>query len=413
MTRAPLDDAYVRLQAPVPPGWVSLPLDIEPDSWARADVERAAVGVQPIATSVGLDIAARLLGLAARRAHYLWSGDVAAPVSMAFQPDPLGSVLAVLDAAVFPLEDLPVSPDRVLGLGSDHGGIIGTVEASELDLPAGPAVRYRGRLAASPDAVDPSTEQVAEAIAVIITPRRSPRLRPGGGPVARSHARRRDRRGGRPDRRRAPTGLSAVSVAYRLLAPEGWDRIPLDDRTERAVARILDRQFRGIDDAPHVRAELREALLTQASEAAAVGGREMFVSSLMVGPLPLQSTLLVSELAGDPAVDDDEVLAELAVLLREDGVGVESCVLAEHPAGRALRRVRVEATAEAADHDTLVIEWYLVAPGGDTIVLLTFSTLLLPIREAFEALFDAVAVSLRWRARVDAARSGEEPGTAS
>ncbi|GAA4109858.1 hypothetical protein GCM10022215_04600 [Nocardioides fonticola] len=196
-----------------------------------------------------------------------------------------------------------------------------------------------------------------------------------------------------------------MSPRYRLLAPEGWDRIPLDERAERAVNRIVERQFRGIDDAPHLRAELRGSLLDQVRQAAEVGGREMFLSSVMVGPMPLQSTLLVTELDGDPAVDDSEVLGELALLLREDA-GVESARVAEHPAGRAQRRVRIEPAASAESHDTLVVEWYLVAPGGASIVLLTFSTFLLPIREAFETLFDVVASSVRWRSAVTVPASG-------
>ncbi|GAA4109854.1 hypothetical protein GCM10022215_04590 [Nocardioides fonticola] len=172
MNHAGLADLYVQLEAVVPPGWVALPLahDVDPEAWARADVERASVGVEPASTSVGAEVAAGLLALAVLRARYLWDGDVAAALSLAFQPDPLGRVLAVLDAAVFPLEDRPVTPDRVLGLGSDHGGIVGSVDVAEVDLPAGPAVRYAARLAASPDAEEPTSAQVAEAIALIVTP---------------------------------------------------------------------------------------------------------------------------------------------------------------------------------------------------------------------------------------------------
>lgn len=197
-----------------------------------------------------------------------------------------------------------------------------------------------------------------------------------------------------------------MSIAYRLVTPSGWDRIPLDQRAERAVARIVERQFRGIDDAPHLKAELRQGLVDQARQAAEVGGREMFLSSVMVGPMPLQSTLLVTELDGDPALDDTEVLGEVALLLHD--ADVESVRVAEHPAGRALRRVRIEPAASAETHDTLVVEWYLVAPGGASVVLLTFSTLLLPIREAFETLFDVVAASVRWRSPVASSGAGSD-----
>ncbi|MBZ5734983.1 hypothetical protein K8Z61_10785 [Nocardioides sp. TRM66260-LWL] len=30
-----------------------------------------------------------------------------------------------------------------------------------------------------------------------------------------------------------------MTLGYRLIAPDGWDRVPLDDRAERAVGRTL------------------------------------------------------------------------------------------------------------------------------------------------------------------------------
>lgn len=161
---------YVQLQVPVPAGWVRLPLDADPAVWAEQNIREAASGVTAQETSVGAAAATQLLEIAVRRAQYLWDGDYAAPVSLALQPDPLGRVYAVLDACAFPLEDLPLSPERILGIGSDHGGILGEVEATEVELPAGPAIRYRSLLAAAPQDDEPTSSQVTEALAYVITP---------------------------------------------------------------------------------------------------------------------------------------------------------------------------------------------------------------------------------------------------
>ncbi|MBZ5734982.1 hypothetical protein K8Z61_10780 [Nocardioides sp. TRM66260-LWL] len=169
MTAQP-SDPFVRLELLAPPGWVRLPLDVDPDAWAAEETRSASAGLRPQGSSVGLETATELLASAARRAQHLWDGDFAAPVSLALQPDPLGRVYAVVDACLFPMEDLPLTPDRILGIGSDHGGILGDVETTEVELPAGRALRHRGLLAAMPGLDDPTSSQVTEALAYLITP---------------------------------------------------------------------------------------------------------------------------------------------------------------------------------------------------------------------------------------------------
>lgn len=193
---------------------------------------------------------------------------------------------------------------------------------------------------------------------------------------------------------------------YRIVTPVGWDRIPLDEsRRGPAVERIVRRQFRGSDSAPHLRAQLARLLSAEASNAAEAGGIDLYVSNLLHGPVPLESTLITSVVpfgaVGSPGLD--ELAAELAAGDAERVVDV--CGVADLPAGRAVRRSSVRRAGSETVEDqrveapaTFVVEWFVPTPECDRLLLLTFSTLLIPIRQAFAELFDAIAASLQWLA---------------
>lgn len=195
------------------------------------------------------------------------------------------------------------------------------------------------------------------------------------------------------------------SGGYRLITPVGWSRIPLADaRRDSAIERIVQRQFRGIDNAPHLKSQLRRMLAEEASRAAESNGIELYISNLLMGPVPLESTLITSVLpVGDNGGPD---LEELAAGLATDGAdrALESCEVVELPAGRAVRRASLlNAASESVAGETVevpatfVMEFFVPTPVPDRLLLLTFSTLLVPIREAFEKLFDAVAGTVGWR----------------
>ena len=60
---------------------------------------------------------------------------------------------------------------------------------------------------------------------------------------------------------------------YRLMVPEGWFRIDLEPGTrEKSVAALAERQFRGVDNAPHLKQEARQRLLRTAQDAFRNGG---------------------------------------------------------------------------------------------------------------------------------------------
>ena len=184
-----------------------------------------------------------------------------------------------------------------------------------------------------------------------------------------------------------------------LVTPEDWYRLPLleESALKRAVTEYAGRQFRGKDDRPTLRRELVDALLSEAHRAREGGAVDMYLSGLPVGGIPLAISLVVtlvpvpSEGAGSvdewaPGFDDD---------------GVQATVV-ELPAGRAVRRQRVDAVdlgtlAEPGTPplDTLLVDYLLPGPGG-TALLLTFSSPLVPVAEALAELFEAVAGTVRW-----------------
>jgi hypothetical protein len=84
---------------------------------------------------------------------------------------------------------------------------------------------------------------------------------------------------------------STVS-GYRLVVPDGWYAVDLEPgRDERSVGALVNRQFAGIDNAPHLKAQARQQLLAQAQAAQAAGGLEMFLSLQRAAGVPLAASL--------------------------------------------------------------------------------------------------------------------------
>ncbi|MEU5622949.1 hypothetical protein [Streptomyces tendae] len=200
---------------------------------------------------------------------------------------------------------------------------------------------------------------------------------------------------------------------YRLLLPDGWFRIPLDpDQRDSSIDALVERQFRGIDNAPHLKEELRGDLRRRAVKAYRGGGIELYLSFQAVGPLTIPASLLVTLaplLHAEPLPPEDlaRVLAEDAEAT-EDGNGnagtpVPEIAVEELTAGTAVRVRRLTRQpgdngpdAPQAAHASVSVEYHLPVPGTTAYLLLTFSTPLEPIADAMAGLFDAIAGSLTW-----------------
>ncbi|UIX31646.1 hypothetical protein [Streptomyces sp. GQFP] len=194
---------------------------------------------------------------------------------------------------------------------------------------------------------------------------------------------------------------------YQLLLPEGWFRVDIEpDRRRQSVDALVERQFKGIDNAPQLKAQLRQEMTGQATRAFEEGGIELYLSLQQAGQFTVPASLLVAlglppQGGRLPALDD--IAARLAA---EEKIGREMSVV-ELPVGPALRvreefdpardRPAAEAQKEA-DYalPSVTLDYQVQVPRAEAILLLTFSTPLVQIADAMVDLFDAVAGSLSW-----------------
>ncbi|MEU6555635.1 hypothetical protein ABZ915_36115 [Streptomyces sp. NPDC046915] len=190
---------------------------------------------------------------------------------------------------------------------------------------------------------------------------------------------------------------------YRLLLPDGWFRIVLDppEERERSIDALVERQFQGIDNAPHLKDDLRKDLRRRSAKAARSGGVELYLSLQQVGPFTIPASLLVT-LA--PLQHPQPLPAQaLAQALAADG-GEATVSTEELPSGEAVRVRRLttqpepdaDASAPNESHRSVSVEYHVPVPGTTAFLLLTFSTPLEPIADAMAELFDAIAGSLTW-----------------
>ncbi|MFF5143912.1 hypothetical protein ACFY6U_29980 [Streptomyces sp. NPDC013157] len=197
----------------------------------------------------------------------------------------------------------------------------------------------------------------------------------------------------------------ASPADYRLLLPDGWFRVRIDpEGRERSIDALVDRKFEGVDNAPHLKRQLRDELLAQATAAYRDGGIELYLSLQQAGPLTIPASLLITLLHPAPGTAQPDP-TELARRLSAD-MDAEATVV-ELAAGTAVRVRR-----ETGQPDTLApagapgsadevlpsvtVDYQLPVPGSAAHLLLTFSTPLLQIADAMVELFDAVAGSLTW-----------------
>ena len=173
---------------------------------------------------------------------------------------------------------------------------------------------------------------------------------------------------------------------YRLMVPEGWVRVDLQPGVrEPALARLVDRQFRGVDNAPQLKRQARDQFLRVAQYAYGNGGLELYVSLQTAGGLPLPASLVVTLTPPHEKETLRITPDRLAQALADDGGQV---TLTEIPAGPAVRvRHRGEATT---------LDVHVVVPESGAYLLLSFSTPLDTLADAMVNLFDSIASTLRW-----------------
>jgi len=189
---------------------------------------------------------------------------------------------------------------------------------------------------------------------------------------------------------------------YNVVVPDGWFQVSLDpDDRDRSIVALAELTFRGVDNAPHIKQEFMRDLQRKAKDAYRVGGTELYLSTLTVGPVPLASSLLISVPGPDewPQTSDADELAE-HLLGQSTGGDREVGVVELSVAGKSVRyRCR-----EAADPDrqmgntlpTTTLTYYVPIPTTVRWLLLNFSTPVDPLANQMVKLFDAVAGTLHW-----------------
>jgi hypothetical protein len=188
------------------------------------------------------------------------------------------------------------------------------------------------------------------------------------------------------------TPEGATPGQYRLTLPEGWWAIGLDPaRAEADVAALVEHQWRGVDDAPHLKAEARASLLRQAQDAADAGGLQLFLSAGTLGGIPLSASLLVSAV---PLASPDE----LSDLAQQGRARARDVTQVDLPAGPALRTLwrQPPGDDDPSGLFTTCLDLHLAVPGAPRVLVLQFRTPMEPLADVLVEVFDAIAGTLRW-----------------
>jgi hypothetical protein len=185
---------------------------------------------------------------------------------------------------------------------------------------------------------------------------------------------------------------------YRLLVPDGWFRISLEpgDR-EQAITALVGRQFRGMDNVPHLKEQARRSLRRAADGAYANGGIEMYVSLQAVAGIPLSASLVITL---TPPHNDQQAAVtpeRLASSLTGDGREVTIVDLHAGPAVRVLWQENLGTTAGGpADHPSTSLDVHVPVPESTSYLILSFRTPLTALAGPMTGLFDSIASTLRW-----------------
>jgi hypothetical protein len=185
---------------------------------------------------------------------------------------------------------------------------------------------------------------------------------------------------------------------YTLIVPDGWFQLKLDPEVrDRGIIALADLQFRGIDNAPHLKEQFMRELQKKAKESYKIGGIELYLSILTVGPLPLASSLLVA--MPPPGMNAASATPhQMAGLLTEKGG--DARVVELPAAGIAVRELRKEEPSPEEQLGntlpTTTVMYHVPIPASSAWLAMTFSTPMDPLADPMVELFDTVAGTLQW-----------------
>lgn len=180
------------------------------------------------------------------------------------------------------------------------------------------------------------------------------------------------------------------ATAYRIVVPDEWFVIDLEPgRRERSVAALVERQFAGIDNAPHLKAQARQETLAKAEAAYSAGGLEMFLSLQQIAGIPVAASL-VTFLVPPPATGTATAEELAATLDGDEG----QLTVVDLPAGTSVRLLR--RAGSNGDAASATLEVFAPVPDTESWLLLSFAAPIGPLAPALTKLFDAISMTLRW-----------------
>jgi hypothetical protein len=190
-----------------------------------------------------------------------------------------------------------------------------------------------------------------------------------------------------------PEPMTPELMPLQLHLPDGW--WPVDVRSERArdrsIGALVERQVGPADHHTGLRAELRTALRHQARDAMRAGAFLLAISLMRQDDLPLPAAVVGYRV---PRSGGHELRALKAALVAEPSESLELAV-ADH--GSLLRRTRFDSARLSPTSPPARMfraDYWLDLPGAADLVLLTFSTPIMPAADGFLELFDAIAATV-------------------
>lgn len=204
-----------------------------------------------------------------------------------------------------------------------------------------------------------------------------------------------------------------MNAGYRMVLPASWARLPANPIALRPVVRrlLLDLWAdQPRDQTARRRRQLEQQLVELGNQAADGGGRELLVCLQTAGDVTLAASAVVS--LHPTLVQGDECLQQLAETNRLTAASSEVINLGRNRGLLVIRDCLVEdalPVPDTATHEqrealadavrsTRQVDVHLPVPDEPAMLLLSFSTPVAPLFDAFTELFVALASTVQWRA---------------
>jgi hypothetical protein len=201
------------------------------------------------------------------------------------------------------------------------------------------------------------------------------------------------------------TGTGGSEAAMSVVLPSSWKVIDLDPSTrERSIDRLVRQAIGTADQLALYRRWAIAAYRRMVADAADAGAFFAATYAEEVAGHPLAASLLMflgtlPEGPGGGQITLDQMMIDLGdPALGEETVDPPREV--ELSTGKAVRsRCRVEAEVPDSGGEATVdvTRFFVPIPEDDRLLVMAFSTPILPVSDALADLFDRVAQAVRWR----------------